>query len=106
MAPENMELLGSLQTVYIPPSDFTVYPTVAWHEREPRFNRQQSEVAEVIEVSIAHLLNPRALEWGDIERDDQTRHVPYYRWRQHQIWGATALILSELLERIQVAMRH
>ena len=98
---ERVEPLGELTSIYIPPSDFTVHPIIGWHSGLPEFHPQESEVAEVIEVSLEHLLAPETLEWGDIDVDQQTRHVPYYRFGHHQIWGATAIMLSELLERIQ-----
>ncbi len=98
---EFVEPLGSLTPIYIPPSDFTVHPIIAWHNGQPEFHPQESEVAEVIEIPIAHLLAPESLEWGDIAVDQRTRNVPYYRFGKHQIWGATAIMLSELLERLQ-----
>jgi 8-oxo-dGTP pyrophosphatase MutT (NUDIX family) len=100
---ERVEPLGELTSIYIPPSDFTVHPIVGWYNGLPKFQPQESEVAEVIEVSLEHLLVPKTLEWGDIDVDLQTLHVPYYRFGPHQNWGATAIMLSELLERIHKA---
>ena len=101
---EKVEPLGSLTSIYIPPSDFTVFPIVAWYDEPPHFVAQESEVAEVVEISFSHLLDPQTLRWGDIKVDEASLYVPYYRWRDHRIWGATAIMLSELLEHIQLVM--
>ena len=50
---DEVELLGQLNPVYIPPSDFTVTPFVGWHDGAPQFVAEEREVSEVIEVPIA-----------------------------------------------------
>ena len=96
-----IEVLGQLNSVYIPPSDFTVTPFVGWYDRPPNFVRSEAEVAEIIETSIAHLLDPTTMVFGDVKIEDgRTMSVPYYQIDAHQVWGATALIVSELVERL------
>lgn len=99
---EKIEVLGKLNQVYVPPTDFTVVPFVGWHDDPPEFIRSESEVAEIIETSLEHLLRPETLVHGTINTEDGTELlVPYYQVEDHRVWGATAIILSELIERLR-----
>ena len=101
---ERIELLGQLNPVYIPPSDFTVSPFVAWLNGTPKFVRSEEEVDEIIEVPLDHLLKPEVLKYGEIKSASGMKiNVPYFEVETHQVWGATAIILGELIERIRLA---
>lgn len=101
VSPSALAVLGELSTTYIPPTDFEVHPFVAWHESLPDFKPQDREVAEILEVSISHLLDPvnRHEDAWDIQ--GYTVQVPYYLFGSHKVWGATAIMLSEFLERLR-----
>lgn len=97
-----LEMLGQLTPLYIPPSDFTVHPFVGWLEREPILQPSSVEVAEVLEVALDDLLNPATRVVGKVRIRPQIRlEVPYYAIQGHQVWGATALILGEFLNRLR-----
>jgi 8-oxo-dGTP pyrophosphatase MutT (NUDIX family) len=102
--PETIEVLGRLNQVYIPPTDFTVVPFIGWHEGRPEFVASESEVAEVIEARVSHLLDPSTLTRGVVltEGGERRIEVPYYRVNEHRVWGATAIMLSELIERLKM----
>lgn len=96
-----IDVLGQLNPVYIPPSDFTVTPFVGWYRQQPKFVRAPAEVDEIIETPLAHLLDPTSMVIGDIRIEDgRTLTVPHYRVGTHRVWGATAIIISELVERL------
>jgi 8-oxo-dGTP pyrophosphatase MutT (NUDIX family) len=102
--PAELNLLGHLSSLYIPPSDYEVHPFVAWYQDgRPLLIPQEREVAEILEVPLAHLLNPdtRQIETWEI-RGFQVE-VPFYLVSDHKVWGATAMMLSEFLERLQQA---
>jgi len=101
--PDTLEILGNLNPVYIPPSDFVVYPFVSWHNNQPVCIPCQDEVAEIIEVSIDEFFkkNSKSSEIRTINNSEIT--APYFRINEHKVWGATAMILSELLERFKNA---
>ena len=90
-------VLGRLTPLYIPPSNFCIYPTVAVIPGPLAVRMQPEEVAEVIEVPVDHLAdgtNTRreTRRYGGLDHD-----VPFYEFQGHKIWGATAMVLAELL---------
>lgn len=93
-----IELLGSLTPLHIPVSNFMVYPKVGWMEETPEFNPDPSEVQYVVEASLDSLLDPSNQESETLYHHEMPVEAPYYRVGEEKIWGATAMILSELLE--------
>jgi 8-oxo-dGTP pyrophosphatase MutT (NUDIX family) len=92
-----VRVLGRLTPLYIPPSNFCIYPTVAFIPGALEFRLQPEEVAEVIEAPVDHLADPanvRRETWHYGGRDVE---VPFYTFEGHKIWGATAMVLAELL---------
>jgi len=99
--PSALSHLGRLACLYIPPSDYEVHSFVAWHDGRPEFIPQVDEVAEILEVPLAHLVDPSTL-WEEIwEIRGFQVEVPYFMVDGHKVWGATAMILSEFLERLR-----
>ena len=95
--PDAVEVLGQLSPLFIPPSGFCVYPVVSWTPVTPAFAPSEEEVAEVLQVPVRHLLLPatRCEEMWDL-RGAHVR-VPFYAVGSHKVWGATAMMLCELL---------
>ncbi len=93
---EDLQLLGALTPLYIPPSDYYIYPHVAWLPRRPNFALQPDEVAELLEPPISHFLDERNIVVEDWLLRDEPRHVPFYNVCGHKVWGATAMVLAEL----------
>ena len=92
----DLRLLGALTPLYIPPSDFRIYPHVAFSPRRPAFRPQPDEVAELLEVPVSHFLdegNTGEEEWFV---GGAPRQVPFYVVCGHKVWGATAMVLAEL----------
>ncbi len=92
----DLRLLGALTPLYIPPSDFRIYPHVAFSPRRPAFHPQPDEVAELLEVPVSHFLDEgnTGLETWMVQ--GQPRQVPFYWVHGHKVWGATAMVLAEL----------
>jgi 8-oxo-dGTP pyrophosphatase MutT (NUDIX family) len=96
--PSKIKVLGALTQLYIPVSNFDVYPFVGFLEEEPLFKLQESEVKSVITLPIDHFLNPENLDSTDITvRNFTMKNVPYFKAENNKIWGATAMILNEFL---------
>ena len=99
--PLELELLGRLSPLYIPPTDYEVHPFVAWHLGRPLLVRQPSEVAEILIVPLNYLLEPENQYEEPWEIRGFRVQVPYYLVDNHKVWGATAMMLSEFLERLR-----
>ncbi len=96
--PDKIEIIGQLTPLYTPPSNFCIFPFVAFSTSRPTFCVDPQEVAELVETSLDHLLNPAAAreEIWHFEHYGP-RRVPFFEVDGHKVWGATAMILSEFI---------
>lgn len=82
--------------LYIPPSNYMVYPYLAFAKAELSFTPQLSEVSRVIEVPLAHLLNKKNRSHTVLSTTYmQEVRVPTFKFENDIVWGATAMILNE-----------
>lgn len=98
-------VLGKLTELYIPPSNFMVYPTVAYMPHRPAFVADPKEVAAILEVPLTHLLDESIVEVKKVKMSGNTTlsfDVPTYNIQGHTIWGATAMMLCEFLEVVRL----
>jgi 8-oxo-dGTP pyrophosphatase MutT (NUDIX family) len=93
-------LLGKLTDVYIPVSGFLVKPFVFYHNALPELVPDKREVAEILRFSLFDLKKETLISYTEIRLDDGTifRNIPYFNLANKKVWGATALILSEIKE--------
>ncbi len=98
----DLRLLGDLTPLYIPPSDFRIFPHVAYLSRRPDFLLQPAEVAELLEVPISHFLDEGNTTQEEWFVSGATRQIPYYLVGRHKVWGATAMVLAELSAIVRV----
>lgn len=101
ISPASLVILGELSPLYIPPSGFCIYPTVAYASTRPCFSPVPAEVAEVLEASLTHLLTEATRQEEIWHIRGQDVRVPFYVVGPHRIWGATAMVLCELLYLIR-----
>lgn len=99
--PAALSVLGRLTCLYIPPTDYEVHPFVAWHDGQPLFRRQADEVAQILEVPLSFLLDPANRFEEPWDYRGMTVQVPFYQVESHKVWGATAMMLSEFLQRLR-----
>ncbi len=93
------ELICELTPVYIPVSNFLVQPFVFLHHEKPNMLKNH-EVAEVIEISLDELVNEENI--GEINLENiGLSSVPAFIFEKCQVWGATALMLSEMKEMLK-----
>jgi 8-oxo-dGTP pyrophosphatase MutT (NUDIX family) len=92
----DLRLLGALTPLYIPPSDFRIYPHMAYAPGRPEFCPQPDEVAELLEVTVSHFLDEGNTAQEEWFVGGAARQVPYYVVHGHKVWGATAMVLAEL----------
>jgi 8-oxo-dGTP pyrophosphatase MutT (NUDIX family) len=97
IAPEYISIIGTLSKMYIPPSNFEVQPFIGYMKNDPQLITNY-EVESVIKVSLNDLTHPKAIQNKTIRsRNGQLYEVPCYFINDEIIWGATAMMLSELI---------
>lgn len=98
--PSDVDILGELTPLYIPVSNFQVHPFVAFAEEKPTYNLNEAEVKYILEVSVSELFHPERKVTTDVVSPAMPgviRNVKAYQLTDGTvIWGATAMILSEL----------
>lgn len=96
---DHITVLRKLTNIYIPPSNFWVQSFIGLTQDTPRFIPQEYEVEELIEVPLSEFLSKDALITQTLTTSyavDIT--VPAYKLQGHVVWGATAMMLSEVKE--------
>jgi 8-oxo-dGTP pyrophosphatase MutT (NUDIX family) len=99
--PSHITLIGQLTPIYIPPSDFEVHPFVGYTPQHPTWQPDPNEVADIVETPIAAFFDDTLKKNQEIHVDTFTITAPYYDINGHQVWGATAIILSEFEHRLR-----
>jgi len=94
-----IEYLGELTPLWIPISNFMVYPFVGKYAQEPVFRIQPEEVAGVLEMDLQALLDEKCKKNGIISMPSgiELEDVPFFDIEGHKIWGATAMMLNEIV---------
>lgn len=100
--PGQVEILGRLTELYIPVSNFSVYPFIGYLSQPPRFSLQIGEVEQVFSPALGHFQDPEVRTTADVMVGGlmQVKSVPCFMLEGRPIWGATAMILSEFLALI------
>jgi 8-oxo-dGTP pyrophosphatase MutT (NUDIX family) len=105
--PDQINVIGALSRIYIPPSNFLVYPYVGYCEKPPSFIPDEKEVDRLIFPDINVLLNKEIRKEGMFNSGGTNSwkiQAPYYEIENEKVWGATAIILSEfkmIIEKIK-----
>lgn len=98
---ERLRVQGQLPPLYIPASHHQVTPIIARCDELPVFASNPAEVAAVFSIALVDLLKPRfkSVERRRIRGVDV--RAPFYAVGGHKVWGATAMLLSELEGRLR-----
>lgn len=96
----DVKVLGPLTELYIPVSNYLVHPFVGILPYTPVFSPQWDEVQSVVEASLESLLQASTRQITDLQLSTNIllKEVPYFNVSGKVVWGATAMILNELLE--------
>ncbi len=104
--PDAITLLGQLSALYVSASNHIVYPFVGWIGYRPEFRADPFEVAALIEAPLSAFQDPQNRHTEVWQLRDRTALVPFFRIDGQIIWGATAMMMSELLELPSVRRRQ
>lgn len=89
-------IIGKLTPFNIPVSGFRVHPFIAWCDFIPNIKQDPSEVEQVLIPSIYSLLNDSNNYTESRQYNGTNYSAPYFQFPEGKVWGATAMILSEL----------
>ena len=97
MPKNSIKVVKQLTEVYIPPSNFNVQPFMAITAETPKFIKQEDEVEDIIEVDLQDFLDNRNIVTKQVATSYSVDvEVPAFKLSGHIVWGATAMMLSEI----------
>jgi 8-oxo-dGTP pyrophosphatase MutT (NUDIX family) len=95
-----LEVLGQLSQLYIPPSNFLVQPIVSFQTSRPNFVPDIREVENILEIPLNELLTTKLTTQG-INQANAPAEVQGYYLNERVVWGATAMILTEFIDLVR-----
>jgi 8-oxo-dGTP pyrophosphatase MutT (NUDIX family) len=99
LEPDEVELMGALPPVGTFVTGYRIFPFVGRIEGSHVWTPQESEVARILEFSLADLV--RGHEMKRLVRKGVPIKTPTYTVEGHLVWGATGRIVQSLLERLE-----
>ncbi|MBA6314919.1 NUDIX hydrolase [Cellulophaga baltica] len=100
--PENVEVIKSLTELFIPPSNFEVQPYIGLYKNPSPFIIQEREVAALVEVSLQDFMDDTAIFSQNLTTSyAENIDVPAFKLNGYTVWGATAMMLSEVKELLK-----
>ena len=107
IAPHQIQVVKTFSEIYIPPSNYLVAPFMGVAYEELTFIPDPNEVKKVLELSIADFLDEQILTKVTMSTSYATDiEVPAFQVDKYIVWGATAMMMSELKEVIKKAIAY
>ena len=103
--PRRVRLIGKLSPLYIPASGFALFPVIGIADTRPKFLCKTTEVKRILEIPVGKLSGAEGLHLGYRWYKNDCYQVPYFDVEDERVWGATAMILGELLTVIGTSLR-
>lgn len=105
IVPEKLEIIGQLSRFYVRPSNFVIYPFIAFQPERPIFHPDPTEVQRIIEIDIFEEMNfDKILNKTLTFKNNIKVDAPGFVVGNEFLWGATAMIFSELMHVLNAAM--
>ena len=99
---QSIKVLKEMTQVYIPPSNFFVQPYIGITKETPRFIKQDDEVEDIIEVTLNDFLDDTNIIIERVSTSYKVNvDVPAFKLNDHVVWGATAMMLSEIKDLLK-----
>tara|TARA_R110000868_G_scaffold45958_4_gene152187 strand:- start:3241 stop:3882 length:642 start_codon:yes stop_codon:yes gene_type:complete len=100
--PTDIEVIKTLTEIYIPPSNFEVQPFIGLYKNPSPFIIQEEEVEALVEVSLSDFMDD-TLVFNQKLTTSYAKNidVPAFKLNGYTVWGATAMMLSEVKELLK-----
>lgn len=95
--PDQVEVLGELTPLYIPPTRYCVHPYVGYTRTAADLTPHDLEVEKIVHVPVYDLLDPTNIRREYWTVRGNRVEVPFFDVSGLQVWGATAMMLAELI---------
>jgi len=97
-----VSVLKELTQVYIPPSNFMVSPYVGLCSEAISFLIQEEEVEKILEIPVLDILDEKSIFSKKIKTSYAVDvDVPAFKLNGYTVWGATAMMLSEVKDLLK-----
>ena len=96
--PDNVEILGKMTPLPVPVSKYMITPFIGITNNEPKWNINRQEVDELIILKYTDLIDSNNGYYEDWNLNGNMLRVPIFKIMNKDIWGATAAVLSELID--------
>lgn len=103
--PNHVNVVRAFTEVYIPPSNFMVYPYLGYSKSELQFMLQEDEVAGLVEFPFTDFMDDSIIVNTTMKTSYAgSIEVPGFQVNEHFVWGATAMMLSELKDTLKLVL--
>lgn len=99
--PDEISVINTLTPLFIPVSNTIVTPVAGWMKKKPDFNHHPGEVVFLFDAELKRFLDPSIVRIKPMEIHGTNIDIKYYDYDGNVIWGATAMMLHELLTIIR-----
>lgn len=97
LQPGKTDVIGLLSPLYVGHSDNMITPVVAFLNEAQKFTPNPNEVEEIFTVSLSDLVVESNLLDEEWDLRGSPFKVPFWNIHRVPLWGATAMLLSELM---------
>lgn len=97
-----VNLISPLSELYIPPSNFLVKPFLCYTYQQLTYQLNNAEVRSLLEVPLSFFMDESNVIHGGFESArGHNINAPYFEYNNHKIWGATAMMIAEVVALIK-----
>jgi 8-oxo-dGTP pyrophosphatase MutT (NUDIX family) len=86
-----------LTALHIPVSGYVLHPVAATASAPPDVRPCEREVRRIVEIDVEDLASGALLHRETVLRDGMRIEIPYFAVDGEKVWGATAMVVAELL---------